>query len=548
MKIFFRKAHSANIFILLLCILVSAISIMHVLVRHTFVPQGYVDLFIGHFHIDYLTYLKWIAVGVRGDIFAGLYQGTDSIIALHQWPHIALGMLGGILGLTPWTIYWLAVFVLSAVLLMPIFYTIDELVGEGRLYLKMCAFLISVFSSPFYIFQKVQNVWQITSFDYWYGPGVFSRRFEVIPYHLLSYIVAVVIILLIARYLSGVHNASFTTSAKRIVSILLLFLLLATFSPFSVITLFTVFMIVQLIYVRGTHKMRALYFAILTMTIVLSASLFIKNLYGSVFLFQNVSAWERQYYQSIDLVFMILNIGPIALFIPFGIKLYFKKISPLSLVLFIYVCVSYIFFISPVARFLGTHNLRFLTAINYIPLSVLFVYGTGVVISFFKLNKKIWTIGIVGIMLLYFSLFNGTLLYRRALNTDPSLPLTNISFISPGVLEGFSYIANNNSKKAVLTHPNEFFGQVVPIFLPNKVVIGEPLSTYDYWRKATVASELYLGRLNDEAAKDFLKKNNVGYVVITSIDKVPRETLKKAAYLRIVFENDEIALFETQNN
>ena len=65
-----------------------------------------------------------------------------------------------------------------------------------------------------------------------------------------------------------------------------------------------------------------------------------------------------------------------------------------------------------------------------------------------------------------------------------------------------------------------------------------------YINRANFVNQFYLHGINNPAAENFLTRNNIGYVVLTSIEGYSMKDLEQYPFLKIVYRNKDITMFK----
>ena len=108
-----------TVFISVLCfaLMVAILSILHVILGFAKTPPGTVYLATGHYYLDYYYYLQFVAQGLRGYWLPHQYSAIDDPSIYFQLePYVLFGQLFRIFHLSPIIVYWLVVFLMTAVL------------------------------------------------------------------------------------------------------------------------------------------------------------------------------------------------------------------------------------------------------------------------------------------------------------------------------------------------------------------------------------------------------------------------------------------------
>ncbi len=534
------------LFISTIAIIISTVNILHVIIGYAKTSPGWFYMATGHYYLDYFEYLQEIVAGMRGKWLATSYVSTDPTTPYFQsLPYIFIGKIAKLFFISPISAYWIAIFILTVILVILIYFAMTQLLPGKPLYIHISALLLSVFATPFINFNSFISKGIVDPYEIWYSPSSLNKRIGGVPYHILSSVVILGVLLMVAETVKKITNLTVKKIIERAVLASFLITIVLTFSPFNVLTAISaVFLTVFFYLIYHLWKkdkktiINLIIFALPILLIVFPAGIGIKILYTKIF--KNLSNVETQWINYPPISTVLLNIGPILIFVPFGIFTYFKKISPSKIIFLAFTCISYAFFYSKLAYYLGTHNLRFVSELNYVVFGALSILGIETIGGFFGRFKKFFIIFIVAILFSFFSLVNWQ--YLQAELNDYNL-FSPITYLPQGVVNGFIYLDKTPDRKVVLTSPAQFLGIIVPIFADRFVYIGRS-AVSGYPPKAALADLFYLGKMSDEEASNFLRQNNIGYVVLTSIEGYSVKDLVKYQFLKESFRDTDIVIYK----
>lgn len=507
-----------------------------------------VYLAVGHYLFDYFVYIHHIAQGMRGHWLVDNpytpFDQSKTFIAFGQY--LLMGKLAKIFHWSPYFTFWFAVFVLTVILCLLIFYLIKKLLPNENFFLQISAWLLSVFATPFIKIANIDNQLKIVPYEYWYAPLSVFHRFGVLPHQLTSIISIIIVLLLVDRIIFRLDSLKWPQLLNRTLIIGLLLVFMLTFIPFQVINLISSFLIVSWIYFNlyllknnKTNIFKLIIFLGLILTIVFPTAIYIKISIQSIGSFARASIWEmaQQYYPRFW-EFIAVS-GPILIFIPFGIRAFFKSTIPLKFLLFFFTIISYIYFYSPLAVFFGSHNGRFINPIVYVLFGVLAVLGIKTVAG---TKKPVLLTGLLAVFLGYFLIVT-LVIYR-------SLPGIDVfSYLPKGLITGIKVIDQQPDNKAVLTSPMLPLGVIVPVVVDRKVYLGNFLATPDYDNKTVIVHEFYEGLMSNERAKRLFEENNIGYAILSSLEMNKFGNYKVGAleaysFLKRIYQNKDIIIFQ----
>jgi len=526
--------------IITISLIVATINIFHVIIGHAKTPIGFTYLATGHYYLDYFEYLQHIASGLAGRWLPLNYFSTDDFgFDTRFFPYIMLGKIAWIFHLTPMAAYWTAVFFLTFFTLIGFYFIINLVLNKEVFYLKIIAFLIAVFSGPAYQILIKNGQLILNPYDFWYGPATFIRRFGVVPYHTLGLLLLLVIIVVINKTWRMIPDLSKKAVLMRGLGIASLMIILMTFSPMALISLIPALLIISAIrFVKEKNnrfKIFLLNFIILVLTIPIGIFLRSMRGYGGF-------NFEISWIEKVPWWFLLLNLGPIILFFPFGILDYLKTKSFLKEILLIFTIVSYVLFLSPAAYYFGIHNLRFFSSISYVFFGVLATFGLKKISSLFNKHRKKVAIMLSLLLIVYSCLLVFDSLKPRILGLDPGTE-TILTYVPSSLITGLQSLRNYREAN-VLTGPYGPVGILVPIFSYRRIYVGPQEASGNLKKKQLTVNFFYEGKMTDQEAKNFLKTNNLGFVILTPLDNYDVKNISRYRFLKPIYTKESIIIWQ----
>ncbi len=525
-------------------LVVATINVFHVIIGLAKKPTGYTYLATGHYYLDYFEYLQHVAAGIAGRFVPTNYFTTDPSLADWRFfPYILLGKIAWLFHLSPVTAYWGAVFFLTLFTLLGFYYLIHLMLAKETFSLKIIAFLIAIFSGPTYQIFINNGQLILNPYDFWYGPATFIRRFEVVPYHALGLLLLLVIIAIINRIWEKIPDISNKKIVIKGFLVAVLLAILMTFMPILLISLIPALLAVSAVYFIKFKKNRSkifLFNAIILILIIPVGFILRNNVgYGGM-------NFEIKWISRDPWWFILLSLGPMVLFFPFGLRGYIKESNFLRQILLTFTLVSYCLFISPVAYFLGTHNLRFFSSISFVFYGVLAVLGIKKISSIFKTNKKIAIILMSSVLIFYSCFLTFYSLYKRSSGLDPTTPYTIWTYLPSSIIEGLKSLQNYHQAN-VLAGPYGGIGLFVPIFSYRRVYLGHPIGTPNIEKKMSTADLFYSGKMTEDEAKKFLQINKIRFVILTTFDSFNVNNIRHYSFLKPIFIKPAIVIWRVKN-
>lgn len=542
-KLINHKKFPEWLIIITISIIVSTINIFHVIIGQAQTPTGFTYMATGHYYLDYFEYLQHIAAGIDGRWMPTNYFTTEStLIDWRFFPYILLGKIAWLFHLSPITAYWIAVFILTILTLIGFYYFIYLIIPKETLYIRIIAFLLAIFSGPAYrVFINGGNLIS-NPYDFWYGPASFIRRFGVVPYHTLGLVLLLLIILALNKIWGKIPDYSNKTIAIKGFWIGLLMIPLMIFYPTPLISLIpTLFIISTIHFIKfKKDRFKLLLFNFTLLMLIIPVGFVIKQSANYA-----IINFEVKWIIHDPWWFVLLNLGPIILFFPFGFKDYVKQNSFLGQMLLVFSLVSYGFYFSPVAYYLGTHNLRFFSSISFICYGVLAVLGIKKISFFFKNHHKVVIILVSSLLIFYSCFLTFNSLNKRLLGFDQSTPVTVWANLPSSVIEGLKLL-NRYPQANVIAGPYGGIGMLVPIFSYKRVYVGHPnpLLNPNIDKKQALSNLFYSGKMSEKEAVKFIKANKIGFVILTILDNFDANILGRYSFLKPIFVKPSIIIWK----
>lgn len=541
-KLYYFKEINLNKFSLVLIVtfIVSVLSILHVIIGYAKSPPGIVYMWTGHYYLDYFQYVQAIAQGMQGKwlLENPLSIEDNSKTFLGMWQNLIFGKVGQFFRLSPIATYWLTVFTLSFLLGLLIFKFIKRLLKDEAFSKQLIAYILTLFAAPFYKVIKDNGKVIVQIYSFWSDKGVLWKRFDSIPYHLTAAILSILVLIWAGDTLEKINTLSARSILFRAIGISLTIIFLLTFSPASALLLvsaigvYNSFLFFKFLFKKQIKFLgKIILFTSIIVAFVIPAALFIKTTIMSSY-YRIAFDFEKGWQVKFGLSQFFLTHGPLSLLAFLGIKNYLQKANHIRLLFLVFVLVSYVLFFSPVPVLLSTTNTRFLSPLSYTlfaVLTILWIKG---------LKSQI----IVVVLLMLFFLPANITAFQNIIN-DKNI-FSPISYLPKGMIGGFKYLNTIPEKGNVMLTPSQFLGCVLPIYTDRKVYVARHNITFKYMEKNITASNFYLGAMTDDQAHEFLEKNGLKFVVLTSIEGYDVKPLYRYPFLKEIYKNKDIVIFK----
>lgn len=502
-------------FLLVFAVAVGAaiLNSLHVIIQWLQNPPDRIFTGIAHFFADYFLYVSQMAQGASGSwIFSQhLFTNEQTNPTWYYWFNVVLGHIGNLVGLSPFATYNVSLFLLVVCLCL-VLYKLSKTIYPANRFLRLTAWLMILTATNFFWDGKLLG-------QFWFSPSAVFSRLGAVPYHVFQ---TIVFILLPIAF----------TKIKNSLFLILLAALAAMANPVQML-LFTLAAAVTE-HARGS----------VLVAIFGGLGAWMTNQeFGQQAVFMAARTWELTQDVPNHLSILLLSIGPVVFFVPFGIRKVFSQKNPLRLLLVAWGLLSFALFLSPIPKLLDLSPVRFLHPVPWA--ATLAILGTeGLIASRHFLSR------------LKGSAFGAIVLY--ALFTIPSLSAQFMDRITPArsplllldtiynhvpraIVDGLTFLKTQKTEDArsvVLTDPKIPIEVLVPVFTGKISFSGHPIHTLYPDVKEGLRQQFFNGSMDESSAKTFLTNHRIGYVI------APPKTKMVYPFLMRVFENESLVIYK----
>ncbi|MEK7544064.1 MAG: hypothetical protein AAB557_04300 [Patescibacteria group bacterium] len=577
------------IIVLAISIGIAILNSFHVILQWTLNKPGETFTGIAHSFADYFLYTGQMAQGAAGRwVWSNqLFTNEPTSSTWYYWFNVTLGHLGSWVGLSPFATYNISLFLFVIVLCLA-WYLLSKLLYPTNMLLRLTTWLLILTSTNFISFAR-PGLAKLSFLNFsqgellgqfWFSPAPVFNRLGGVPYQVVQSILFILLAMIVSQFLSiqssdRIRNPSFTgVSAGRqksgITKKINLFYSLIHHSIFLILLAFfagsanPVQMLLLVIAAGGTTVISNRW-NFLPLGILLLAGGFGAWMTNQEFAQQDVfvaaRAWELAQYTSNSLPNILLSIGPVLLFIPFGIRNVFKEKNPLHILFITWGVISFVLFLSPIPRFLELSPVRMLHPVPYAAaIAILGVDGL-VQLSVFlhhRLKNKYSINSIRAILIVMYLLLTVPPLAKQF--TDRITPARNpqllmdtvYNHVPTPIVEALTWIKNDDSiklaagitglnpvmeRQVVLVDPTIPIEILVPVFTEKISFSGHPIHTLYPDVKEARRQEFFGGKMNKKDAAQFLKDHRIGYIITT-----PSRRLSIS--LQKVFSNTTVSIYK----
>ncbi len=379
-----------------------------------------------------------------------------------------------------------------------------------------------------------------SGYDYWFNNGVPFNRLGGVPHHLIARTAIVLVLLLALKWWNKTKIKDQKSKIKNIFGLLLLGFILASVEPVHWILIVGVLFIVPVL-----HK-----FSIFNFQFSLNfQSLKIKNYYPSLFLFLGglpmaiyikrlfanppylqLATWEASQQVNISIWNFILANGPVMVLAIIGalqrllqgvaLQRALQRQDLVRGLVLIFPLLTIGLFFSPIPRWVGIVNVRFLPAMTTLFLAILATEGIGVIVWILirVLPQKLGSVRQFSgtsprLLLLSITLFIMIpSYYVQIQNRIKTEPANAFFYITQNAYESYKEaekISGQNDTFLVIWPFNWSF----PGITGRRVYEGHTLLTSNYYNKELMTRSFFFGDMSTTDMEKMLRVNRIDYVM-----------------------------------
>ncbi len=513
---------------------------------------------------DYNFYLSRIHEGQEGKwTVVEKYYNQPHQGSLFQVFYLLLGKLGGLGGLTPQVVYHLARLVMGLMLLI----LIGRYIGRffrGKWQIVTFLFIVTAGSWP--ILVKAGDFYRFATYMGWWSVIDSLQRITIMPHILFGQIFLLLFIWRFSDKLPRPALSACPESNRREVEGLLRWIawgilgfIVGIVFPPTLVVVYTVFLVLSVLEVLSNKLPKSLR--------SLKEWLKEKGLPRIVFI---LLSFPSLIY--LQLMFKVLPWSALVLFdvqhrIPLPYKEYFLALGPMlplgilgglialykreKIFLPVISWIIGVFLLFAIFEKVPTQSpLRFTEAAIQIPLGILAVYLLSHLSNLGYLRKAVWglifTIVVVGFSVMVsmvgwltdqaYSKGKGTWLVP--IGAQLVYPLKDF-------MGGIYYLRDNTKvEEVVLSYITA--GNYIPAYAGNFVYIGHA-NTPDEDGKEKIAARFFSGKMGQEEAKEFLKKERISYVFVGPQEKGiggVKDLVPVYPFIIPVYNNSQVTLYK----
>jgi len=526
----------------------AVVNLWHVIYSYLNRPPNTIFIGITHYYLDYFYYLNQITQGSQGNwLIRNLYTSENIPASPLWWPNILLGKISSITGFEVFTVYYLSVFIISLISLFLLYYT-SRLLYPDKLHFRISTFLLAVMTSCYYLIQKnADGRWFINPYQYFYNYTESLNRLGGVFHLILQNILSLGIILTASKIFDLVRQPSKIFIKYALISAGLLFIL-CFINPVYVLidglAIFLYALIWSLFNLKNTGALFKLIIAGLLMSVPLLVPLRLMfNVFSTPF-YSYFRWWELQIRPANPYIFLH-SMGPIALLFLLGLVMFLKKPSSLKTLGIIWAVLPVLLYFSPLPNRLLIPYFRLHQPPSYIFIAAAAVWSFWLISKIFsKINSR-FLFPVFYFLIIIYLTFQIPMILTEINTRKNNLALDSwLNYLDYDTYRGLKWLSKQNKNEIVLAINN--LEVITPAISGHTVYTAHHSLTFDYNRKIGEAVSFFIGRMASSAAYEFLKQNNIGYVLWHKTDGPLNRVVADYDFLTKIFENSSLIIFSSK--
>lgn len=528
-------------------------------------PQGSVFIGMTTYFEDFYYYLDQFYQGGHGNWL------TENRFSIEHFPptliyinNIIFGKIGGIFGLESFQSYNLFgalfkfLFMISAYIMIRHFFTTS-------LFKRVSVYLIFLFSTsiPNIIIKNGSFVFN-RSFDLFRTENRPAARFSTSPNGMFINFIFIVLFLTLIRFFSRKyfrlkHRVSseetssqhWTRLLKTLIIILPVYILFTLGDLSKTMVLLGLFII---LYLKDSLKEKS--FLILSDTKILIMTLLGIFIVIFIYIYQTVdidpvyfqaTQWDNtQYLKQIKVVGIVNFIKGFGLQMPlflYGYWILFRKhhktiLEESALIL---TAIGVLGYILPLLFQISVPGFKFLFPALYVPIAIIVWYAIEELSSKFQHRRNMMiSLMVIYMVINFISFFPGWYQEFKPLKE----PDYHFAYIPDKLYQGLVFLRTAKPRDGnVLASSYTSVDLMIPGIAGRYSYSGHFLTTYNSKKKDTLAEKFFLEWTDQPETHEFLKKNNIRFIVVTKYSASLELFKIYYPFLKTVFENPMVTIF-----
>jgi len=498
--------------------------------------------FLGTVHhpMDYFYYLSQFFQGKDHWFFSSdLYTSETVAPVLVGWTNVFAGKLFSLLGIPVVLGYQIVNSLYMAVLLLCAYQFIRYVFPHKSDFVyRVIALVFYIIYSPFPILSTIKPGSIPSFYSYWFNVAETYTRFGGVPHQLLGQIAIIASLLCVIGIIS--------TKKKLIVYISytclsLASIVLVSINPVQWVIIGVIIVISLLL--EHTQYLKKIQFKMILHTILpviiyafagLPMAVYIKLLFTTLPYSQLIS-WEFFNTTPSNIWTFLMAHGPIFLLAIPSIPVGFTKQQLSYRMITVYILLSLFLFFTPLAKLLQISNIRILSGIFILIVSIFASISIRSLMSVPSIIYKVLSI----LSLLVIVVLSGISLYPQTIQRFTSASTNAYIYLPTTVLEAFNYARTHSTDEDVFL-PFWPFDSMFPAFTGRKSYMGHQLLTIENADKNGEAYKFIDHQMTEEQMKAFLRKYHITFIFVFTA-AMPDSSYP---FLKQIYQHDVISIYK----
>lgn len=498
---------------------------------------------IHHEQVDYYLYLAAIRESREGSWETSAFYTSESAQgSLLYISFILFGKIAAILNLSPEITYHIMRILAMELIFIFIYVLCNQLLGKKWSIWAAC---LSLFASV--PAAEILSYFSIQSPQWWTDNLSAYARMNLLPHHAMGTVLMLISIVTFIKHLKQHKKYLYA------ISIITSFAASIMFPPAGIVFVFglplalTVYQFQKYI----QHKKIAVLFTIKITILVISAAMaiFLLNFQTQKgFPWSQWRTWDMDMWNNnvinFNRDFLIGGGLTLAFSMPFIISILLSSASSFFYI-FIAIWAVLPYLLLPFTDLLGIGRIRVVYMNNFIPLSIIFIYGVKVFSRHITEKGKrvsfyIFTAFIFILLNLTSTVSFFVLQFQQKTNADAGMN----TYIPQSVFQSMKFFDKKEFENTV-TLSDFAVGNMLPAFARAKSYFGHWTQTKDYNQKAFFMTKFYSGKMSPAEAENFIKEGRIDYIYYGSKEKSYKGNI--ASYklpLKEMYNQDDIEIYE----
>jgi hypothetical protein len=560
------KAHLSKKMIEVFCVIFIAIcSVILASPRYTSQllrrPPDHIFIGMSTYFEDFYYYLDQFYQGAHGSWL------TENRFSIERFPptiiyfsHIILGKIGGMLGWESFQSFNYFGLLFKFLFMLVSYVFISQFTGKS-FFKRILTFLIFLYSTslPNFVIKNGSLI-LASSIDVFRTENRILARFGTSPNGMLINFLFVLLLLRLGYLFKKEYEIGQTATntqgvrsvihTKDIVFITILFSIITVSDAFKSLIMFliyiTLFMVLRIKLFTRLVMPEFKYLLVVLSTLFIIISGLLLNVISNDPVYKQANNWDIVQYlaqiRAIGLANFIKGFGLQLPFFLYGLFLLLRKHNKTIYEYLVIIIVIYCWggYLIPLFLQIPIPGFRFIFPATYICMSYM------VMISFMDISEKFRSKKLLTCLIIVYFAVNLTNFIRGW--SDEIKPLQepdyHFAYIPNELYEGFKFLQTAEPLDGnVLSSPETSIDLMIPGLSGRYTYSGHFLTTYNVVQKDQNARKFFKEWTDRPGTHEFLKQNNIKFIVVTKYSGVLSDFKKYYPFLKVVFENPTVTIF-----